>query len=599
MAYGAISEEGCLHLKNATRLPSVPGIVFLVVATLLVNAFVSYRGLRNLVGHDQLVIHTLQVIGELDATLTTIKDSENERGFLITRDRDYLASHRLAIADVPRHLQRLAALTSDNPYQQSRIPMLEELIRQRVEDSARTLDAEQAGNHREATQMVASQLSRRRMDQIRELISEMKRHEERLFDVRTQDARRSVRQAAFAFSVTWLLAMVFIVAFFVQAKRDALERARDADTIREKESWLRTTMHSIGDAVIATDAAGKVTFLNRTAEGVIGCSSSACEGKPLPDIFPIYNEMTGAPAANPIWSVIRQRTVIGLENHTVLRNLRGEKIPIEDSAAPILDAKGNLSGAVLVFRDVTQQRKIQEVARTSEKLAATGRLAATIAHEINNPLEAAINLLYLAQHTTAPGKIREYVACADHELSHVAHITRKTLAFHRSPSAAMPTNVRDMLEEVVDVYRGRIENQRIKVEIICPGDLVITTVKGDLVQIASNLIVNALDALESNGNLRIGAAPEREGAARLEFQDNGSGISPENLNRVFEPFFTTKKDTGTGLGLWVVKDLVEKFGGTISVTSRVGGPRQGTRFSLVVPSHTRQSIKSFCDADCA
>jgi PAS domain S-box-containing protein len=427
------------------------------------------------------------------------------------------------------------------------------------------------------------------MEEIRDLIVDMRSHEERLLAQRSQSSRREVVEAGFAFSAAWLFAMVFIIAFFVTAQREVHERARDATIIREQASWLRITLQSIGDAVIATDAAERVTFINRVAEKIIGRASRDCIGKTLFEVFPIYNERTGEPAANPVRAVIERGRITGLANHTTVRNFRGESIPIEDSAAPIFDEVGNVSGVVLVFRDVSQQRRVQEIARTSEKLAATGRLAATIAHEINNPLEAAINLLYLAQNSSSPRDVQQYIANADHELSRMAHVTRKTLAFHRSSSVESPTRMRELLDEVVHIYDRRIETHRIGVKIECPPDLVITTFRGDLVQIASNLIANALDALEPGGDLVI-RATAGEQCARLEIEDNGSGIKPENLNRVFEPFFTTKKDTGTGLGLWVVKDLIEKLGGTISVASRAEGPRHGTRFSMFIPSRVKPAV---------
>jgi PAS domain S-box-containing protein len=581
-----------LDQKSANKWPTFRGRMLLALAALLATAIVSYRGLLNLSRDNQLVVHTMQAIGELDATLSAMKDSESgQRGYLITEDPAYLETYDSAVNEIPRHIQQLTTLTRDNAYQQSRIPVLEKLVQQRLETSKLTIALAQAGKRDEARQVIASNLGLWQMEQLRNVISDMRKYEEQLLTQRSQSSRRGVQEAGFAFSAAWLVAMIFTVAFFVTMQREVQERARDAQTIREKEAWLRTTLHSIGDAVIATDAAGRVAFVNSVAEKIIGCASAECVARPLPEVFRIYNEVTGEPANNPVFAVIQRGRIAGLANHTVLRNFRGEDIPIEDSAAPIFDEQGNVTGVVLVFRDVSRQRKVREIARTSEKLAATGRLAATIAHEINNPLEAAINLLYLARSSSSPQEVQQYIANADHELSRMAHITRKTLSFHRSSSVAAPTDLRDLLDEVIAIYEHRIESQHIKLQRDCPSDLVITTFRADLVQIVSNLIANALDALDPGGNLWVRARSD-QGGARLEIEDNGSGISPENLDRVFEPFFTTKKDTGTGLGLWVVKDLVDKLGGTISLASRAEGPRHGTRFSLCIPSRTKQIVRT-------
>jgi PAS domain S-box-containing protein len=567
----------------------------LVLAALAANGLISYRILRQLVSNNQLVVHTLHVINELDATLSALKDAENgQRGYLITADPAYLDRYRQAATEVFARIDRIAGLTVDNQYQQSRIPNLRELIQQRLHISQHSIDLEQGGNPEEARLLVAGNLGREKMDEIRRLVAEMRTHEDHLLEERTEASKRGVQIAGFAFTLASLVAVLFVLAFFREARREVRQRERTAEALRERETWLHTTLHSIGDAVIATNDKGEVKFINEVAARLLRCGSPEVEGKPLPQIFPIFNEITGAPAENPVTSVIQTASISRLSNHTVLRNHHGEEIPIEDSAAPILDRNGNLTGAVLVFRDVSHQRKVEEVARISEKLAATGRLAATIAHEINNPLEAAINLVFLAQQSSSTVEIKRYLSSADHELARMAHVTRKTLSFNRSSSAATPTNLRYLLEEVRGIYDGRIRSQGISVEIVCPLDLEITTIKGDLQQIASNLIANALDALQPGGHLKLKASGELNGA-KLEVEDNGLGIALANLDRIFEPFFTTKKDTGTGLGLWVVKDLVEQQGGTIAVISSTNGTRRGTRFSLFLPSlqpetaHTRAS----------
>jgi signal transduction histidine kinase len=222
-----------------------------------------------------------------------------------------------------------------------------------------------------------------------------------------------------------------------------------------------------------------------------------------------------------------------------------------------------------------------ESARRSERLAATGRLAATIAHEINNPLEAATNLVYLAKHSRCPDEARQYLDGVDRELARAAHITRQTLGFYRDSARPAAVNLAAMLQELLDIYSGRIRSKHIHAEVHCPPDLETVALRGELVQIVSNLISNAIDAVGTGGLLRISVAKERDGI-KLEVEDNGAGIPSKNQKKIFEPFFTTK-DFGTGLGLWVVKDLIGKQGGTISVISPSDG-NGGTRFSVVLPS---------------
>ena len=580
-----------MGLGSSNDWPSFKSGILLVLAVLLANGLISYRALSDLVNNNQRVVHTLHVINELDATLSVMKDAENgQRGYLITRDISYLDGYNRAASEVTPHVEVVSVLTKDNAYQQSRIPTLRHLIQERLAIAENILELEQSGRHQEARRLISSNLGRQKMEEIRQLVSDMRDHEDLLLEARSQASKRGVQQAGVTFTLASLLAVLFVLAFFQEARREVWQKARAADALREREAWLHTTLHSIGDAVIATNEKGEVKFINGVAARLLRRESADVEGKPLAQVFPIFNEITGAPAVNPVANVIQKGASSALSNHTMLQNQQGERIPIEDSAAPILDKDGRVTGAVLVFRDVSHQRRVQEIARTSEKLAATGRLAATIAHEINNPLEAAINLLYLAQGSASMAEIKRYIADADHELSRMAHITQKTLTFSRSSSGATSTNLRHLLGEVTGIYDGRIKSQRIKVEIDCPPNLAITTIKGDLQQIVSNLVANALDALEPGGRLKIKASAE-PGGAKVEIEDNGSGIPTQNLDRIFEPFFTTKKDTGTGLGLWVVRDLVDKQGGTISVVSSTDDVHRGTRFSLFLPSLQPEAVR--------
>jgi signal transduction histidine kinase len=266
-----------------------------------------------------------------------------------------------------------------------------------------------------------------------------------------------------------------------------------------------------------------------------------------------------------------------------LRDRDGNETPIEDSAAPITDDDKNITGVVLVFRDVTQQRQAQDSARKSEKLAAAGRLAATIAHEINNPLEAITNLLFLARTTDSFETAKQYLSSADQELSRVAHITRQTLGFVRATVSASETRISTLIDEVLMVYSGRIRARQIQVKKDFAHDAPITAFRGDLVQVFSNLISNALDAMGPGGTLSLSAFA-RDGGVEFQITDSGTGISLANQQRIFDAFFTTKTDVGTGLGLWVVKDLMEKFGGTIELKSSTEPPNQGTSFILFIPS---------------
>jgi len=243
-----------------------------------------------------------------------------------------------------------------------------------------------------------------------------------------------------------------------------------------------------------------------------------------------------------------------------------------------------------LFRQVEQQ--LQERARTeaalvkTERLATAGRLAATIAHEINNPLEAVTNLVYLAR--SAPeGEVRRYLQMIEDELSRIAHITKMTLGFYRESGAPTPVDLGELVHEVVALYEAKLRAKNIRVHTDAAASQPILGSRGELRQVIANLVANAVDVLPAGGAIRL-LTTDFAGGVQLRVFDNGPGIPGENLARIFEPFFTTKAELGTGLGLWVSRQIVEKHGGTIAVEST---PR-GTCFTISLPSATQLSRAS-------
>ncbi len=236
-----------------------------------------------------------------------------------------------------------------------------------------------------------------------------------------------------------------------------------------------------------------------------------------------------------------------------------------------------------------QQKRTEEMLQNSEKLAATGRMAASIAHEINNPLEAATNLMYLLEHhPTLDEQARSYLGMAQEELARIVHITRQTLGFYRESRTPLEMSLAELLDSVLQLYSRRISGKGVRVQQRYEDGLQICGFPVELRQVFSNLIVNAVEAMPSGGILCLHAYPsrdwwhpEREGV-RVVVADNGPGIGPEHLRRIFEPFYTTKGERGTGLGLWVSKGIVQKHGGAIEVRSRQKRPG-GTVFSVFLP----------------
>ena len=243
-----------------------------------------------------------------------------------------------------------------------------------------------------------------------------------------------------------------------------------------------------------------------------------------------------------------------------------------------------------LFRQV--QWQLEERARTeaalvkTERLATAGRLAATIAHEINNPLEAVTNLIYLARSAPA-GEARRYLQMVEEELSRIAHITKMTLGFYRDSGAPTPVDIAELVREVLALYEAKLHAKNIHVHSDLEYPQQVFGSKGELRQVIANLVANAIDVLPPGGELTVATA-DSDAGVQLRVADNGHGIPDENLTRIFEPFFTTKAELGTGLGLWVSRQIVEKHGGTITVESSAAG----TCFTICLPSAAQLSRAS-------
>ncbi len=247
----------------------------------------------------------------------------------------------------------------------------------------------------------------------------------------------------------------------------------------------------------------------------------------------------------------------------------------------------HILGCVLTLMDISKRKLAEQALLRSEKLAATGQLAATIAHEINNPLTAIYNLLFLIEQTPDGEQSRKLAAEAIREVSRVSHIAKQTLAFYRESSSPESMRVSEVLDDVVALFRKELEARKITVRTSyrIPGEL--QGYPGEMRQIFANLIRNAMEAVPDGGRIRLhlrrSRHQRREGVGVFVI-DNGPGIPTEIRSRIFEPFYTTKGQRGTGLGLWVARDLVEKHGGCIQLASRMPGTRPGACFYLFLPT---------------
>jgi signal transduction histidine kinase len=256
---------------------------------------------------------------------------------------------------------------------------------------------------------------------------------------------------------------------------------------------------------------------------------------------------------------------------------------------PRREQDGTVCGIIVLGVDVTESKRAEQVLLQSEKLNAVGRLASSIAHEINNPLEAVTNLLYLAQRAAVSPTAQHYLEAAEVELQRVSAIANQTLRFYRQSTNSKPATAQELIGGTLPLYQGRLTNSRVTIERRDRTSRPFTCFDGEIRQVLSNLVGNAIDAMNPTGGRLLIRSREatdwatgRKGIV-LTVADTGPGMSPSTLNRIFEPFFTTKDTSGTGLGLWISREIVDRHRGILKVRSSQSAPRCGTVFALFLP----------------
>jgi two-component system cell cycle sensor histidine kinase/response regulator CckA len=381
----------------------------------------------------------------------------------------------------------------------------------------------------------------------------------------------------------------------------ALYKHEMEQKLRESERRFATTLRSIGDAVISTDRQQKISFMNPVAEAITGWKQQDALGRDVADVFRIISEDSRKARENPVAQVLQREKLVPLEDGTLLIARDGGEKPIDDSAAPIKDDRGQLTGVVLVFRDITQHRNLEEHLRATQKLEAIGRLAGGIAHDFNNLMTVVLTSCDMLTRMTAQAlggaSASELIQAIRDAGERATSLTRQLLAYSRKQLLQVRVlNLNHLVTDVEKLFR-RLLGESIEIVTVLESQLQhVKADPGQLQQVLLNLAVNARDAMPDGGRLSLTTAnvsldetyvrthPEVTvgNFVRLTVHDTGHGMDEATLARVFEPFFTTKEvGKGSGLGLATVYGIVKQSGGHIDIDSRVG---QGSTFEVYLPA---------------
>jgi PAS domain S-box-containing protein len=388
---------------------------------------------------------------------------------------------------------------------------------------------------------------------------------------------------------------------------DNTARKQAEEALLKAGALQRAIFNSANFSSIATDAHGVIQIFNVGAERMLGYTAAEVINKVTPADISDAQEVIARAAAlslefgtpiTPGFEALVFKASRGIEDIYELTYCRKDdsRFPAVVSVTALRDAQDAIIGYLLIGTDNSARKQAEEALLRSEMLASAGRMAASIAHEINNPLEAITNTLYLARKTAnVPAEALEYLDIADGELMRIAHITRQTLGFYREFSAATCNSASDLIGSVVDLLQAKIRANGANVEQRCEETLQVMGIAGELRQVLANLLANSLDAVGQDCRivLRASASVDPNNGRRrirITVADCGHGMEAATAKQIFDPFFTTKGTVGTGLGLWVCKQLVEKNGGSIRVRSTTEGRWRGTTFSVMFPRDAGASI---------
>jgi PAS domain S-box-containing protein len=563
----------------------LPIVACLLLASVLVW---QIRGANDTVG----------LIDQSDsrADLTTrieglvVDEETGLRGYQVTSDPRFLQPYRNAELPMQQAIDELQSIA--RPEQKDDLKQFLDEHRIWRQSFAETLIATIAGGGH-ADDLDLNLLGKTHMDSMRS-------HLDAIIAIAEQNRKDSIAQwrrqtrHLMLLLVTLILSIGLMVGLFTRGRLEStyasFRRAIDlqhrrAEELFLSEQHLRTTLSSIGDGVITCDAEGRIQTMNPIAEKLTGWTESEAQNLPLDQVFRIVNETTRMPVENPVAKVQRLQGIVSIGNHTTLLRKDGSEFSVDDSGAPIRNAAGQITGIVMVFRDITLQLKTRAALLANEKLAVAGRLAATIAHEIHNPLDSVANLLYLLQNEPKEEESKHFLQMAQSELARVTQISRAMLSLYRESKAPVRVNLKETLDDLLLLMQRRFQILGVTVSADLPPDIDVEGFPAELRQVFTNLITNAAEAAGQGGAVIVhitpqsadaASSPPLEAGAIVEIIDNGPGIPPENREHLFSPFFTTKGERGTGLGLWVSQGIVRKHAGTIDLDSRTDGLNHGT-----------------------
>lgn len=596
-------------MPRATRWAFTPrqlGLCVLAGGLIAVGGLLAVTGAREARIAVGWVQHTFRVLMAIDQLRTALIDAETGyRGFLLTGRDDYLEPYESGRARVEPAVGALRKLDADDPVAREQMARLEPMIDTKLETMALAIERYRSQGSTAAAAVVDTDIGKQTMDEIRALLDALRSHTSELLAERLKERDYQIRRTFYSTLALTALSLAIFAVVVASLNRTLRRQIAAERAVLEGQERLRVTLRSIGDAVIATDVAGRVVFLNPVAQALTGWRESDAIGVPLGDVFRIVNEYSRETVESPVAKVLREGQIVGLANHTILLARDGAEHPIDDSGAPIRDAGGELMGVVLVFRDVTA-RRASESARAellraqSERDAAEAanrardEFFAVVSHELRSPLAAASSWIEVlgggalspAEQSRAIqtiGRNLRLQSLLISDLLDVSRIVAGKLTIER-----VPLDVGTVVEAVVGDYQHVADGRELTLHFERGPERRALLDRARFEQVLSNLLSNAIRFTPRGGRIEIGL-DARGDQLELAVRDDGVGIAPHLLSQVFDRFRqggdpAAREYGGLGLGLTIAKYLVEQHGGTITAES--DGVGRGATFRIRMPAYT-------------
>lgn len=580
------------------RLNPWMGLVALLMVAVvgidLRNATVLYQT-RQQNEHRHLILEAIDKI-EADS-----RDAETgQRGFLITGDARYLQPYEDALKRSDADFAGLEeALRAWHPELLRRLPAVHAALEQKLHELEQTVALRRQSGFEASREVVLTDRGRRLMEQLRAEFEDLRTTEVQAI-ARGNALGDRLRYWAYATSLLGGLAVLLALGGTSRLlRRRFAERLAAARNLYDEKELYRTTLGSIGDAVITTDRDGRVTFLNPVAEKLTGWTTAQASGESLQSVFRIVNEDTRESVEDPALRALREGVVVGLANHTVLLHRSGLEYRIDDSAAPIRDSLGHIRGAVLVFRDISERRQVEDALREADRRK--DEFLAMLAHELRNPLAPLQNALHILRVSGSNAQTVDRVTqMMERQLDQMVRLVHDLLDVSRMTRNILPldkdwVDVGIVIRDALEMSTPALTEARHTLTVSPPAQsLTIVADRTRLTQALSNLLSNAAKYTPPGGQVWLTARDDGD-AVVFSVKDSGEGIPADMIDRVFEMFTQVQTSMerskgGLGIGLTLVRRIVELHGGSVVATS--GGANQGSEFILRLPKPTNPQPES-------